>query len=90
MVEKIIVNPSEVRGLGDIVSSKGVNDFTKYHTKLTTTTDTVHGTTQNIYKQECTIIYTDINNSTSASTGYNAGRGTVTTDGDDKVFTRSL
>lgn len=89
MVEKITITPNMVRGLGDIISPKTLSDFNKHNSKLTTTTDTVNGTTQNIYKQETTTIYTDINNSTEASTGYNTGRGTLTTDGNDKLFTRS-
>ena len=89
MVEKITITPQEVRGLGDIISPKTLSDFNKQNSTLTQTTDTVHGTTTKIFQQQSTIIYSDINNSTNASTGYNTGRGTLSTDGNDKVFTRN-
>ena len=48
MVEKIIVNPSEVRGLGDILEVKSTSDFTLYGSTLSSGTDTVYGATQNV------------------------------------------
>ena len=48
MVEKIIVNPSSVRGLGDILDVKGVSDYSLYGSTLSSGTDTVNGATKNI------------------------------------------
>ena len=39
-MEKLIINPSEVRGLGDIVSPKTASDFDKYNSTLSESTDT--------------------------------------------------
>ena len=49
MVEKIIVNPSEVRGLGDILEVKSTSDFTLYGATLSSGTDTVYGATGNVF-----------------------------------------
>ena len=48
MVEKIIVNPSSVRGLGDILEAKATSDYTLYGSTLTTGTDTVNGATVDV------------------------------------------
>ena len=48
MVEKIIVNPSEVRGLGDILEAKSTSDYTLYGSTLSSGTDTVYGATENV------------------------------------------
>ena len=60
MVEKIIVNPSEVRGLGDIVDSKGASDFIVYGSGVTETTDTVNGATSKVFNQTDTKIFYDM------------------------------
>lgn len=44
MVEKIIVSPLEVRGLGDIVSSKQASDFLVYKGMVSSGTDSTLGT----------------------------------------------
>ena len=44
MVEKIVIIPEEVRGLGDIVSPKSASDFLCYSSKVTSSTDTDYGT----------------------------------------------
>ena len=43
-MDKIIVNPEEVRALGDIVSPKTSSDFLGYSAKITTSTDSDLGT----------------------------------------------
>ena len=43
-MEKLIINPSEVRGLGDIVSPKSVQDFNVFDSELVSSTDTTYGT----------------------------------------------
>lgn len=48
MVEKIIVNPSSVRGLGDILEAKATSDYTLYGSTLSAGTDTVNGATVNV------------------------------------------
>ena len=52
MVEKIIVDPAEVRGLGDILEVKGTSDYTLYDSTLTAGTDTVYGATANVFVLE--------------------------------------
>ena len=52
MVEKIIVNPSEVRGLGDIISPKSTSDFTLYGSTLSSSTDTVYGASSSVFVLE--------------------------------------
>ena len=44
MVEKKVIIPEEVRGLGDIVSPKSASDFLCYSSKVTSSTDTNYGT----------------------------------------------
>jgi len=58
-MEKIIITPENVRGLGDIINTKGANDFTKQYSTLTQTTDTVHGTTTKIFQQNSSILLRD-------------------------------
>ena len=52
MVEKIIVNPGKVRGLGNIVHPKMGDDFTEYMASLTVDTDTVNGVEETVYVLE--------------------------------------
>jgi len=49
MVEKIIVSPDSIRGLGNIVSSKSTTDYTLSDCTLTTSTDTVNGVSTTVY-----------------------------------------
>ena len=48
-MEKIIVNPLEIRGLGDIISPKSRSDFNKYNSKITESTDVVDGQEMPVY-----------------------------------------
>jgi len=43
-MEKIIVNPLNVRGLGNVVESKEASDFLGYNSKTTSSTDSTYGT----------------------------------------------
>ena len=50
MVERVYLQPGEVRGLGNIVSPKTTNDFSKYNSKLTCDeTGNVNGATMPLY-----------------------------------------
>ena len=53
MVEKIIVNPEEIRGLGNIVSPHSIEDYELYNSTLEESTDTVYGSTSNVFIMEC-------------------------------------
>lgn len=44
MVEKLVLIPDNVRGLGDVVSPKSVNDFVGYNSKVSSGTDSSLGT----------------------------------------------
>ena len=59
MVEKIIVNPNEVRGLGDILSPKSDTDFIEYASSVTEGTDTVYGVTEEVFSLTSTILFSD-------------------------------
>lgn len=59
MVEKIIINPEEVRGLGNIMSPHSSSDYEVYMSSITTGTDTVNGQTMTVYELEDTIIFYD-------------------------------
>ena len=48
-MEKIIVNPLSVRGLGDIVSPKILADFDVCDSVLATSTDTVNGVSMTVF-----------------------------------------
>ena len=50
MVEKIIVNPNEVRGYGNIHEATNISDWSKYGGNLTKTTDTVDGATTPVFQ----------------------------------------
>ena len=82
-MEKITINPSQIRGLGDIVDSKAATDFTKQYSTLTQTTDTVHGTTQKIFQQNSTILFHDagVTGNSNLSKMYYEGVTTVSTTG---------
>ena len=59
MVEKIIINPEEVRGLGNIMSPHSSSDYEVYMSSITTGTDTVNGQTMTVYELEDTILFWD-------------------------------
>ena len=48
-MEKIIVQPEKVRGLGNIVDIKTVNDFTPYDSQISSATETINGVTTTVY-----------------------------------------
>lgn len=52
MVEKIIVNPEKIRGLGNILSAKAVSDFDLYNSVLSESEDTVYGATKSVFVLE--------------------------------------
>ena len=49
MVDKITVNPSEVRGAGDIVSPKSSSDFDFYNSYIQQGTDLVNSMPMTVY-----------------------------------------
>ena len=49
MVEVFSVNPKGIRGLGNIVDTKTVNDFDKYLSTTSSSTDTVDGVSRTVY-----------------------------------------
>ena len=59
MVEKIIINPEEVRGLGNIMSPHSSSDYEVYMSSITSGTDTVNGQTMTVYELEDTILFYD-------------------------------
>jgi len=50
MVEKIIVNPNEIRGYGNIHEATSVSDWSIQGSTLTKTTDTVDGATTDVFQ----------------------------------------
>lgn len=58
MVEKIIVTPTSVRGMGNIISPKTDDDFTvDSQCTLDESTDTVNGVSVNVYTLSPPVIY---------------------------------
>ena len=51
-LDKIIVQPENVRGLGDVLSPKSASDFEEYLSTLTSSTDTVNGASMTVYSLE--------------------------------------
>lgn len=49
MVEKIIVSPDSIRGLGNIVAPKLTSDYELVDCTLSSGTDTVNGVTVTVY-----------------------------------------
>lgn len=49
MVEKVIVKPNEIRGLGNIIIPKSLSDFTLYNSALSSSTKTVNGVSTTVY-----------------------------------------
>ena len=52
MVDKITVNPGEVRGAGNIVSHKSLSDFSCYASKLSAGTESVNGANMTVYTEQ--------------------------------------
>ena len=52
MVEKIKINPDNIRAYGNIVSPKVLRDFATYESELSSGTDTVNGETVTVYELE--------------------------------------
>lgn len=80
MVEKIIIN-GKVRALGNIVEEKTVDDYLTYYSRLSKTTDTVDGTSMNVYNSMSTVVFVDhgvINNSNLSNWTSNSTIATVT------------
>ena len=70
MVEKIIVNPNEVRGYGNIISPKTSTDFTpSTDCKVVQSTDTVYGTETTVYGIESAYTLSFDSASYTTSTG---------------------
>lgn len=53
MVEKIIINPTKVRAYGNIIGAKDSTDYDTYNAYITEITDTVYGSTSNVFSMEC-------------------------------------
>lgn len=51
MVNKIAVNPLEVRGAGNIVSPKTLSDFNEFNSDVTSAEEVVNGTTMTVYTE---------------------------------------
>ena len=49
MVEKIIISPDNIRGLGNIVAPKLTSDYELVDCTLSSGTDTVNGVTVTVY-----------------------------------------
>ena len=43
MVEKILINPTEIRAYGNIIGAKASTDYDTYNSTITQTTETVNG-----------------------------------------------
>ena len=70
MVEKIIVNPNEIRGYGNIISPKTSTDFTpSTDYKIVTSTDTVNGEETTVYGIESKYSLSFDSSSYTTSTG---------------------
>ena len=70
MVEKIIVNPNEIRGYGNIISPKTSTDFTpSTDYKVVQSTDTVYGTETTVYGIESVYTVSFDSESYTTSTG---------------------
>jgi hypothetical protein len=77
MVEKIIINPTKVRGYGNILNVHTSTDYELSDCTITETTDTVNGATETVYQLEDTILFFDpCRTDANKSSGYYVGRGT--------------
>jgi len=80
MVEKIIINPTKVRGYGNIMNQHSTTDYTNYACTLTEETDTVNGAETTVNKITDTIQFFDTcTNGTSKWSGADS-RVTATSD----------
>ena len=59
MVEKIIINPNEVRGLGDIVSEKEATDFTTSQCTISKGADFLEGVREDVYEISDSLLFKD-------------------------------
>ena len=59
MVEKIIINPNEVRGLGDIVSEKEATDFTTSSCTINKGADFIEGVREDVYEISDSLLFKD-------------------------------
>ena len=50
MVDKIILNPTKVRGYGNIVKEHTVDDYSIFHSVLSKTSETINGVNTKVYK----------------------------------------
>lgn len=84
MVEKIIVSPQSIRGLGNIIMPKSIEDFSQYSCTNTRSDETVNGTTQKVYSISFLESSTSLaaNNNIVAVGSTVALTATVTSDGD--------
>ena len=76
MVEKIIINPQKIRGLGNIVSKKTEDDFTLSGCNIDEGTDTVNGVSSTVFSLESNSVH-DYSIAFGSST-YNAIAGSCT------------
>ena len=72
-MEKIIVNPLEVRGSGNIIIPKTVSDFDRYNCNITSETDVVDEISTTVYR----IDYYGITFLVTVSSNYVHAGGTV-------------
>lgn len=59
MVEKITINPTKVRGYGNIMNVHSSTDYDAYMSSISTGTDTVNGQTMTVYEMTDTIVFRD-------------------------------
>ncbi len=80
MVEKIIINPTKVRGYGNILNVHTSTDYTNYACTLTEETDTVNGAETTVNKITDTILWFDkgITAVHNDHYYYNSNNGSVT------------
>ena len=57
-MERVIVTPGDVRGLGNIVSPKIVNDFGEYQANVSSSTATVNGESMTVYNSSYYGVFT--------------------------------
>ena len=91
MVEKITITPTEVRGLGNILSPKNSSDFSQYISHINQTTDTINGVTTTVYE----LTYGTTSLLLTVTESYVASGNTVTltatlTDGGEPVENASI